>query len=256
MDLPPGWYHNVIQNSTALRPVVYIDLLPFREQLITSLNLSQQFINGPRYALHKWMAHAHAAVTLPLSTTHASSKVTSSTTGELPTTPVNPSAQSHAQSRSDGSTGSGGDTGHSHESHGQGKANSNQAASGRLAEQLRHLDPGWAGELFLEMEGTAEALHDLIVRLAGPHASSVETRNILASVLDPRADPLARKLPMLRDQAPRAGLRHGSVHAAQNGSEEQETPYAFPFHILREKCAPGKVVVYPLFAGKDRLALR
>lgn len=168
----------MIHSSTSLRPVVYLDLLPFREELMTTLHLSQSLLQGPRYALHKWMAHARAAVPPP------------------------PPEKEPAKG----------------------------SPAAHLAEVVASLDPGWKGELQLELEGTAEALHDLIVRCAGPHASSTQTRSILASVLDPHADVSTRKLPPLR----------------QHFLSSEPASFTFPFHVLREKCSPGRIVLNPL----------
>lgn len=153
-----------------------------------SLQLAQQRIQGPRYALQTWTAHARATV-------------------PAPSTPYN------------------------------GRTTTSPKAANKavlsMATQASTLDSGWYGELVIELEGTAEALHDLIVRCAGPYANSHETRKVLAGILDPQASEGMCRLPPLR-QAP-FGLY-----------TKDHQQYTFPFHILREKCAPGRMVVHLL----------
>lgn len=56
------WYNGVLKSSSTNRPVIFLDILPFRDELMASLQLSQQVIHGSKYALRKWMAHARTTL--------------------------------------------------------------------------------------------------------------------------------------------------------------------------------------------------
>ncbi|PWN22488.1 hypothetical protein BCV69DRAFT_281480 [Microstroma glucosiphilum] len=63
---PPAYYHNVIKSSTA-SPILYLDILPWREQIISSLRLVQDQVettapNGLRYRIAKWLYRTTANV--------------------------------------------------------------------------------------------------------------------------------------------------------------------------------------------------
>lgn len=62
----PGFYHNIIRASTP-SPVVYLDILPWREQIVSSLRLVQDHVEtitptGARYRIGKWVYRSSAIV--------------------------------------------------------------------------------------------------------------------------------------------------------------------------------------------------
>ncbi|CAO1613327.1 unnamed protein product [Parajaminaea phylloscopi] len=62
----PGYYHNIIRSSTA-NPVIYLDILPWREQIVSSLRLVQDQVetanaSGGRYRIAKWLYRAVAHI--------------------------------------------------------------------------------------------------------------------------------------------------------------------------------------------------
>lgn len=62
----PGYYHNVVRSSSN-NPVVYLDILPWREQIMSSLRLVQDQVEttsaaGARYRIAKWLYRAVAHV--------------------------------------------------------------------------------------------------------------------------------------------------------------------------------------------------
>lgn len=193
MHYPLAWYHNQIKPSTHLRPVVSLDLLPFRDELMATLELSQQVVRGDRYALHKWMAHARATVS--------------------PARPAPPAA---------GTMGT-----------------ADHSSGGQVASPIH---PSWSGQLLLELDGTAEALHDLIVRCAGPGVGDDQPRALLDVILNPRSSGGERALPALPSPS---SLQAG---AQQQQQQQQQKPPSF-FHLLRERCQPGLIVLQPLAMG-------
>lgn len=63
---PPGYYHNIIRTSTN-SPVIYLDILPWREQIVSSLRLVQDQVEsvsaaGARYRIAKWLYRSVAHV--------------------------------------------------------------------------------------------------------------------------------------------------------------------------------------------------
>lgn len=62
----PGYYHNVVRSSTP-NPIVFLDILPWREQIVSSLRLVQDQVetanaSGGRYRIAKWLYRAVAHV--------------------------------------------------------------------------------------------------------------------------------------------------------------------------------------------------
>lgn len=63
----PGHYHNIVKSSTP-NPVLYLDVLPWREQLLSSMRLVQDQVEttiaatGARYRIAKWLYRAVASV--------------------------------------------------------------------------------------------------------------------------------------------------------------------------------------------------
>ncbi|CAO1623521.1 unnamed protein product [Jaminaea pallidilutea] len=62
----PGYYHNIIRSS-APAPIVYLDILPWREQIVASLRLVQDQVettsaSGARYRIAKWLYRSVAQV--------------------------------------------------------------------------------------------------------------------------------------------------------------------------------------------------
>lgn len=175
MTVSPGWYHNVIKPSVSTRPVIAVDLLPFRDELMATLQLSQTVMHGGGYALHKWMAHAR---------------------GSVPPHPPAPGTD--------------------------------EPTAAHIVLKAQRIHPLWQGQIVLELEGTSEALHDLILRCAGPSIEEAETRRLLDVVLRPQSTALERVLPPLR-------LPMGVQ------------PHALTFfQMIRERCLPGVVVLQPL----------
>jgi hypothetical protein len=63
---PPAYYHNVIRSSTP-SPILYLDIMPWREQIISSLRLVQDQVettapSGARYRIAKWLYRTMANV--------------------------------------------------------------------------------------------------------------------------------------------------------------------------------------------------
>ncbi|CAO1627261.1 unnamed protein product [Sympodiomycopsis kandeliae] len=64
--LAPGYYHNIIRSSTP-NPVIYLDILPWREEVVSSLRLVQDQVEsvsaaGSRYRIAKWLYRSVAHV--------------------------------------------------------------------------------------------------------------------------------------------------------------------------------------------------
>lgn len=62
----PGYYHNIIRSSSN-SPIVYLDILPWREQIVSSLRLVQDQVEtispaGARYRIAKWLYRSVASV--------------------------------------------------------------------------------------------------------------------------------------------------------------------------------------------------
>ncbi|KAN0061543.1 hypothetical protein ACQY0O_006390 [Thecaphora frezii] len=60
---PPSYYHNIIRSSSAAQPVVYLDVLPWRDQIVTTMRLVQDQVEtynpqGARYRISKWLYRA------------------------------------------------------------------------------------------------------------------------------------------------------------------------------------------------------
>lgn len=182
MSYPVGWYQGVIKSSASPRPVVFLDVLPYRDELMESLVLARRVVQGDKYAMHKWIATA--------------------------TAPIGPKSAYRTPVGTDGPT------------------------SLQMVQQVSRVHPSWYGQLELQVDGTAECLHDLIVRCIGPWAPPGETKTLLQAVLNPHSTVADRLLPPLRLPPVPPGK-----HAPS---------YAFPFHILRNRCKPGTVVLQPI----------
>ena len=63
----PSYYHNIIRSSDASQPVVYLDVLPFRDQIVSTMRLVQDQVEtfspqGARYRVSKWLYRAVISV--------------------------------------------------------------------------------------------------------------------------------------------------------------------------------------------------
>lgn len=59
----PSYYHNIVRSSDASQPVVYLDVLPWRDQIVTTMRLVQDQVEtfspqGARYRISKWLYRA------------------------------------------------------------------------------------------------------------------------------------------------------------------------------------------------------
>ena len=59
----PSYYHNIIRSSDAPQPVVYLDVLPWRDQIVSTMRLVQDQVEtfspqGVRYRISKWLYRA------------------------------------------------------------------------------------------------------------------------------------------------------------------------------------------------------
>lgn len=59
----PSYYHNVISSSDASQPVIYLDVLPWRDQIVSTMRLVQDQVEtfspqGARYRISKWLYRA------------------------------------------------------------------------------------------------------------------------------------------------------------------------------------------------------
>ncbi|PWZ00506.1 hypothetical protein BCV70DRAFT_199784 [Testicularia cyperi] len=60
---PPSYYHNIIRSSDQAQPVVYLDVLPWRDQIVSTMRLVQDQVEtfspqGARYRISKWLYRA------------------------------------------------------------------------------------------------------------------------------------------------------------------------------------------------------
>jgi hypothetical protein len=66
LTYPPSYFHNIVHSSTP-HPVIYIDILPWRNELLASLRLVQDHIESVspqgRYRVAKWLYRAVVNVT-------------------------------------------------------------------------------------------------------------------------------------------------------------------------------------------------
>ncbi|SJX61838.1 uncharacterized protein SRS1_12822 [Sporisorium reilianum f. sp. reilianum] len=63
----PSYYHNIVRSSDAAQPVVYLDVLPWRDQIVASMRLVQDQVetfapHGARYRISKWLYRAVVTV--------------------------------------------------------------------------------------------------------------------------------------------------------------------------------------------------
>lgn len=229
MKFPLMYYHNVLQSSTLQRPVVFLDLLPFRDELMQNLELSQQVVPGEKYALRKWMAHAHATIPPP------AHRLAQWEHAQAPLS-FDPSSYFHPPP-----TDCAGTTGR--------ETRSSTFTEAYLAQMARAIHPSWHGRLVLELDGTSEALHDLIVRCAGPRADPRTSKALLERVLDPRCTAADRALPPLHLAPPGGGGTASSTttKTLTSLSSSSTAPlYAFPFQVMLDRSQPGMVVLQPL----------
>ncbi len=59
----PSYYHNIVRSTDASQPVVYLDVLPWRDQIVSSMRLVQDQVEtfspqGARYRISKWLYRA------------------------------------------------------------------------------------------------------------------------------------------------------------------------------------------------------
>ncbi|GAC96211.1 hypothetical protein PHSY_003791 [Pseudozyma hubeiensis SY62] len=59
----PSYYHNIIRSSDASQPVIYLDVLPWRDQIVSTMRLVQDHVEtfspqGARYRIAKWLYRA------------------------------------------------------------------------------------------------------------------------------------------------------------------------------------------------------
>lgn len=59
----PSYYHNIIRSSDASQPVIYLDVLPWRDQIVSTMRLVQDQVEtfspqGARYRISKWLYRA------------------------------------------------------------------------------------------------------------------------------------------------------------------------------------------------------
>ena len=59
----PSYYHNIIRASDASQPVIYLDVLPWRDQIVSTMRLVQDQVEtfspqGARYRISKWLYRA------------------------------------------------------------------------------------------------------------------------------------------------------------------------------------------------------
>lgn len=63
---PPSYWHNVLRSSTS-QPVIYLDVSPFKDQILSSLRLVQDHVDSVspqgRYRIAKWLYRAVATTT-------------------------------------------------------------------------------------------------------------------------------------------------------------------------------------------------
>lgn len=63
---PPSYWHNVLRSSTS-QPVIYLDVSPFKDQILSSLRLVQDHVDNispqGRYRIAKWLYRAIATTT-------------------------------------------------------------------------------------------------------------------------------------------------------------------------------------------------
>ncbi|PWN47645.1 hypothetical protein IE53DRAFT_381971 [Violaceomyces palustris] len=64
----PSYYHNLIRSSNASQPVIYLDVLPWRDQIVSTMRLVQDQVEtfsaqGARYRISKWLYRAVVEVT-------------------------------------------------------------------------------------------------------------------------------------------------------------------------------------------------
>nr|CDI52613.1 putative protein [Melanopsichium pennsylvanicum 4] len=64
----PSYYHNIIRSSDASQPVVYLDVLPWRDQIVSTMRLVQDQVEtfsrqGARYRISKWLYRAVINIT-------------------------------------------------------------------------------------------------------------------------------------------------------------------------------------------------
>ncbi|EST07708.1 hypothetical protein PSEUBRA_002807 [Kalmanozyma brasiliensis GHG001] len=64
----PSYYHNIVRSTDASQPVVYLDVLPWRDQIVGSMRLVQDQVEtfspqGARYRISKWLYRAVINVT-------------------------------------------------------------------------------------------------------------------------------------------------------------------------------------------------
>ncbi|SPO21943.1 uncharacterized protein UTRI_01930_B [Ustilago trichophora] len=59
----PSYYHNIVRASDASQPVIYLDVLPWRDQIVSTMRLVQDQVEtfspqGARYRISKWLYRA------------------------------------------------------------------------------------------------------------------------------------------------------------------------------------------------------
>lgn len=64
----PSYYHNIVQSGDSSEPVVYLDVLPWRDQIVSTMRLVQDQVEtlspqGARYRISKWLYRAVISVT-------------------------------------------------------------------------------------------------------------------------------------------------------------------------------------------------
>ncbi|EPQ31681.1 uncharacterized protein PFL1_01014 [Pseudozyma flocculosa PF-1] len=64
----PSYYHNIIRSSSSAQPIVYLDVLPWRDQIVSTMRLVQDQVEtfnpqGARYRISKWLYRAVFNVT-------------------------------------------------------------------------------------------------------------------------------------------------------------------------------------------------
>ncbi|TKY87149.1 hypothetical protein EX895_003826 [Sporisorium graminicola] len=63
----PSYYHNIVRSSDASQPVLYLDVLPWRDQIVSTMRLVQDQVEtfspqGVRYRISKWLYRAVISV--------------------------------------------------------------------------------------------------------------------------------------------------------------------------------------------------
>lgn len=63
----PSYYHNIVRSSDASQPVLYLDVLPWRDQIVSTMRLVQDQVEtfspqGARYRISKWLYRAVISV--------------------------------------------------------------------------------------------------------------------------------------------------------------------------------------------------